>query len=438
MKEVICILVIFSVTGVFMNPVMPVHHQSYNMPPFFGTSFEENKIEILQHVGKNKKHDTTIRCSLQAKTPKQSKLNSSKEDTTDNIEFQERPLSAVRSIRSRIDNIRKKSLKLTGKLQKTLPGTLRMISEEEKLTHQSSLMLQIQSNRSVNCLFLCPKAESFLPCTCDPCEKSINCSAISSFTELHHLFHSVSFPLTKFKKFILSSVPHHFAPHQTIFLDNMFGPVSFQEIYVENTAVEEVMIQAFTGSENTLEKISFTWNPQLRVFPFTQLINFQSLQLLEVTGGSLNAIPVFNRVPNLNVIFLNQNKITRTASMAFADLPQLMVLDMGYNNLEQIQENQFNFSAPDVAIYLDHNNIDYIDDRAFSSYQPGFLDVSNNDLYTLDKNVFQPILDLIIDNDYESYVNADKNPLCCNNILWLLSNPLYLLYMLLPDLNCSS
>lgn len=80
----------------------------------------------------------------------------------------------------------------------------------------------------------------------------------------------------RFKKFLLSHAPQRFSPHQTIFLDNMFGPVSFKEIYVENTAVEEVMIQAFNGSEDTLEIISFDWNPNLQIFPFTQ-VKFISL-----------------------------------------------------------------------------------------------------------------------------------------------------------------
>lgn len=56
-----------------------------------------------------------------------------------------------------------------------------------------------------------------------------------------------------------------------------------------------------------------------------QLIHFQSLKMLEVTGGSLDTIPVFSRIPNLNIIFLNQNKITRIPSMAFANLPELVV-----------------------------------------------------------------------------------------------------------------
>lgn len=138
-----------------MNPILPVHHRSHNMPPqqpFFRKTFAENKFQVLQNAGKNKAQETSNMCNQQVKFLHQSKLNASTEDNTNNIQV--RPL---RSMRSRINNIQEKSPNIREKRQKKLPGTLRMTLEEKKLISQNPFMPKFSSNKNDECLFLCPK-----------------------------------------------------------------------------------------------------------------------------------------------------------------------------------------------------------------------------------------------------------------------------------------
>lgn len=50
----------------------------------------------------------------------------------------------------------------------------------------------------------------------------------------------------------------------------------------------------------------------------------------------------------------------------------------------------------------------------------------------------QPILDHIIEQEYDSYVDATCNPLQCRYISWLLDNSFYSNFIALPEPPCST
>ncbi|KAK8725218.1 hypothetical protein OTU49_010758 [Cherax quadricarinatus] len=431
MKTAIYILVITCMNEVLMNPVKLSQQHSDFKPleqPFFRATSAKNKLEHLQKMLKKVK-ETCVTCNELSNTLNQNLSITLQEEGNMHINrAKESSMTTVPSLQSRVENILRRSPHKEQKLQKKLPGILRMEMEmEEKYT----------SKNLTECSFTCPNDKSLFPCVCDPCEKSINCSAIGNLTQLYQLFNSISFPATKFDTFLLSSPPQLSQTLGSVFLDNTFGLVSFKEILVENTDVEQVMSQAFNGSENTLAKLTFRWNYNLKDFPFAQLASFPYLETLEVSGGSLGSVPAFSKAPSLAMVFLNQNKITEISPMAFANLPELTVLDLGFNNLQTIEENCFYFSAWAVITYLDDSNISFIHERAFSYHQPGYLDVSTNKLTALDQKVFQPILDFIIANEYNSFVDAEENPLCCSNITWILTSPAYDLYTSLSIPPCT-
>ncbi|KAG7175513.1 Immunoglobulin superfamily containing leucine-rich repeat protein-like [Homarus americanus] len=403
MKKAVCILVMTCLTGVITNPVQRQHPSdtSRQQHPFFRTSPAEKKLAHRQITLDSKMGKMTDVNNNQPKTIYQS--NSYTFIEQQNTPSTKLPAGQTPSSRSQV-TVNKRPTRGEEPLINH-GSTLRMALEAKKLTNQDS-WLQDPSDKNNTCLFPCPNAESFYPCVCDSCNKSINCSALSNLTQLRQLFHNVSFPATKFTKFLLSPAPRVCNSRGTIFLDNTFGKVTFQDILVEFTDVEK-------------------------------LTNFLHLKTLEVSGGRLQTVPAMSVVPSLTNIYLNQNQISTIPRMAFADLPSLEVLDLGYNKLEEIGENQLHFSSVDVVPFLDDNNISFIHERAFSFHQPSSLDVSDNSLPALNQKVFQPILDLIIvSQDNRRYIDAEGNPLRCNDIEWLLNNPRDLFYTFLPDPYC--
>ncbi|ROT82808.1 variable lymphocyte receptor A [Penaeus vannamei] len=169
------------------------------------------------------------------------------------------------------------------------------------------------------------------------------------------------------------------------------------------------------------------------VFSYNKMVHFTSLKTLTIEGSSLSSIPVLNYLPKLQKLFLNNNNITDVSPMAFASLTALEVLDIGLNRLETINANTFYLSAKTVLVY---NCINSIEEEAFSKEQPAVLDISYNYLPDLEETIFTPILDTVMSSDFDGYINAEENPLHCNDILWLQQYPTYYLYLFLPEPGC--
>ncbi|MPC34583.1 Insulin-like growth factor-binding protein complex acid labile subunit [Portunus trituberculatus] len=182
------------------------------------------------------------------------------------------------------------------------------------------------------------------------------------------------------------------------------------------------------------------WSSQL-LFEDCSIIwliaKMEVLQKLEVSGSSFTTLPAFPYNPHLSSLFLDDNRINTIPPQIFSKLSNLMYLDLAYNSLYMLSEDSLNFSSQNVIAFLDHNAITYIDERTFSGQQPILLDVSYNHLKGLDQGVFQPVLDNIIDNDDDSYVDATNNPLQCPSISWVLEDSLYLYFLALPEPPCT-
>lgn len=299
----------------------------------------------------------------------------------------------------------------------------------------------ISPTKTKECSFVCPLAENITPCTCDPCTRTLNCSNVASFQHLFDIFHTAAFPNPSFDTFLLVSPlrkDNKGSSRSDTFLENTFGDVSFTNIWVESmTSLTVVEVGAFKGSESTLVSLVFRWNYGLTQFPFSEIANMEVLETLEVSGSSLTTLPVFPYNLHLNRLFLDDNSIKSIPSGAFSELPNLVYLDLAYNFLYKLSEASLHFSSQDVLAFLDHNDIANIDVRTFSGQLPILLDVSYNALTALDQDVFQPVLDNIINNEYDSYVDATYNPLLCPSISWVSENSMYLYFLALPEPPCT-
>ncbi|XP_066986970.1 oplophorus-luciferin 2-monooxygenase non-catalytic subunit-like [Macrobrachium rosenbergii] len=286
-------------------------------------------------------------------------------------------------------------------------------------------------------LVRCPIAETIFPCTCEPVTAVINCSATGNFTRVREIFRTATFIDRSFERFLLYSLGDQ-VPSETVLRAGTFGPATFREAVIESTNLQAVEVGAFQGSESTLQLIQMEYNPQLRFFPFEDLHKFSELQEIKLSFGRIEGVQPLHTVPKLESIQLNANSIGYIDPYAFAFLPKLETLDLGSNHLTTIQAHDFAFSSPDVILYLDQNRISNIEDEAFSNEQPSLLDLYQNQMTTLNASVFQPILENIIQKQYDTYIGAEENPLCCLGVEWILQNPSYLNIVYLPTLDCYS
>ncbi|XP_064099699.1 oplophorus-luciferin 2-monooxygenase non-catalytic subunit-like [Macrobrachium nipponense] len=283
----------------------------------------------------------------------------------------------------------------------------------------------------------CPIAETIFPCTCEPNTAVINCSATGNFSRIREIFRTAVFIDRSFKRFLLYSLGHQ-VPSETVLRAGTFGPATFQEVVFESTNLQAVEAGAFQGSEYTLQLIQMEYNPQLSFFPFEDLHKFGELLEVKLSYSRIQQVQPLHTVPRLESVQLNDNIISYIEPYAFALLPKLMTLDLGNNHLTTIQAHDFAFSSPDVILYLDQNKISNIEDEAFSNEQPSLLDLYHNQMTTLNASVFQPILDNILQKQYETYISAEENPLCCLGVDWILQNPSYFDLVYLPTLDCYS
>lgn len=441
-KTLLYILVTISACGGLKIPERATQEKAKHsgilthLPPPIWKSYAQNKVEFFRQHLRSDTKDWPSKCISSSRGINVHPQRKLLTDTpTEKGGVAVRPhdvLSnwASRKVPEKVSHVRK----VTGKsdnLSETTPESLRKLLNELK----QKLPLSTE-NTSQNCPNMCPPSEAFLPCQCDPCSLVINCSAVTNLNKLQELFHTVSFPTTRYHTFMMKSHEFPSVQNQTLLTDNLFGGVSFIKIDIENTHVESIAANAFAGSEGTLEEISLRYNPDLRYFPFEQMVHFTSLKTLTIEGSSLSSIPVLNYLPKLQKLFLNNNNITDVSPMAFASLTALEVLDIGLNRLETINANTFYLSAKTVLVYLDHNCINSIEEEAFSKEQPAVLDISYNYLPDLEETIFTPILDTVMSSDFDGYINAEENPLHCNDILWLQQYPTYYLYLFLPEPGC--
>ena len=73
---------------------------------------------------------------------------------------------------------------------------------------------------------------------------------------------------------------------------------------------------------------------------------------------------VFQNLPNLNLIYLQRNKISQIAGFAFST-PALRRIDLYENNLEVIKAQSFRGLFVLKVLYLNNNKIQIIEDTSF-------------------------------------------------------------------------
>ncbi|CAL4074976.1 unnamed protein product [Meganyctiphanes norvegica] len=204
---------------------------------------------------------------------------------------------------------------------------------------------------------------------------------------------------------------------------------------IEFSNLEVIELQALDSCYETATEIYLYWN-KITSFPFDELSNFSKLSYFNIGFNSLSMIPAdaFNGLTALEELYLWENHANIVGT--FKDLPNLSVIDLGYNDLSltnnTIPTNYIKTGSSDLRhIYLYDNNIVSVEPGAFDIVEGLEIDMDHNALSTLEEATWRPYLEAQV------YLSAAGNQLGCGcDIAWLFGED-QLLEHVSPETYCT-
>lgn len=306
----------------------------------------------------------------------------------------------------------------------------------------------------------CPQEQDILPCICtynsDTLELLLDCSAVKNETELEKVF-LAPFPDTVFSELRIEN-----NVGLTV-LDDVFGDVTFKEVYIYNVPNLSLMTEdSFFGSRNTLEKmyilntqlsrdtapiLTFGLYPNLYYFFFSGDFRFVSfpifasdyLTYVDILRFNVVSLPVdaFRGTPSVSVIGAHLLALTDVIPGTFDGLPDLATVNLNYNSISHLEFGILSVTSLTRAFNFSYNVITTVDEGAFvvesgaGSNGGASVDFNNNLLTELHSAVWQDLLTVIKALDLRS------NPLICGcDLVWLVLAP-YLMAKVHPNSTCS-
>jgi Leucine-rich repeat (LRR) protein len=168
---------------------------------------------------------------------------------------------------------------------------------------------------------------------------------------------------------------------------------------------------------------AFMSNNNIKVFPkfceYNDKCQFESCKLktLHLNKNNLEKIQILELfyLNNLEVLNLEDNKISEIESNAFNSLISLQALILSKNRLDYLQRDLFNVLDNLKYLYLSQNNISYIQALQFDNLlKLEVLDLSFNQLHAIYKDGFNRLSnlrDLFLNGNYFKMVNGSFNGL---------------------------
>ncbi|KAG8188954.1 hypothetical protein JTE90_016621 [Oedothorax gibbosus] len=172
---------------------------------------------------------------------------------------------------------------------------------------------------------------------------------------------------------------------------NLFSGTGIQYIRLDNSQLMSLSDTevAFEGLEDTLVELRATASQYVSSWDWQQLKNLKQLKLIDVHHIVMGSISEpFPPLPELTALGISDAEIEDVAYYAFADLKKLKFLVLKNNGIRHLTRNMFPYPANDLVS----------------------LDLSNNELETLPKDIFKamPKLEIVfLDNNRFTTVSED-------------------------------
>ncbi|XP_063905405.1 toll-like receptor 7 [Zophobas morio] len=235
----------------------------------------------------------------------------------------------------------------------------------------------------------------------NPCDKYENDIIVYKTTDLtidHHRIH-YSDKISTDEEVLNILIFDQYIPKLCCNLFQLAHKVVF--LLIKNCNVKELQPNCYENEFRYITTdIDFSFNQ-------IEVINkgtFKKLQVLQIQLQS-NLIKMiedeaFLNLPNLTLINLSNNRLFRLNPHAFLDVPVLDTLYFSCNNVELLENGNFNFLGEQHAyIHLSSNNIFLIESRVFQREVPGSLsvDLSYNAIESIPANLFDNHVFRVID-----------------------------------------
>ncbi|KAL9911378.1 artichoke isoform 1-T4 [Glossina fuscipes fuscipes] len=169
-------------------------------------------------------------------------------------------------------------------------------------------------------------------------------------------------------------------------------------IFIHNSMLETLNISAnelvsihaatFTNLDHLFE-VDASFNQLLEVIPGLPKI----VERISVRGNFISSLPPVNtktlNLPNLRMLDLSLNRLEQLPKYGFQALPQLRVLSMANNRLRAVSDTAFIGSFRLELLHLQENQLSLIDERAFLPLsQLRNLNLRSNKLQAITDNLF--------------------------------------------------
>ncbi|CAG0891210.1 unnamed protein product [Darwinula stevensoni] len=242
----------------------------------------------------------------------------------------------------------------------------------------------------------------------------VDCSSAATSDEISSALKNASWPSTQLHQFLLQNNTEVDELSEGVFAD-----LSFNYIYVNNTALKAIHPSVILTSRNRLQRLS-VYHSHLLDFPFHILPTLWRLRTLELQRNSLMTIPAIQSdslhkldlsrnsiakieedgwaTPNLRVLSINHNPLSKFPSAVIKGLAKLEIFWCTECNLgPTLPSGLLQFRSKDLKLVsLWKNNISKLEPNAITGLGPNSsVALSNNNISVLAEESFRPILEVL-------------------------------------------
>ncbi|XP_071532321.1 oplophorus-luciferin 2-monooxygenase non-catalytic subunit-like [Panulirus ornatus] len=289
----------------------------------------------------------------------------------------------------------------------------------------------------------CPMASDIQPCVCFTdmyMRPHLDCTGVETDEQLQNALEA-TFPISNFLEFKIDRDPDHCCSGLTTLKPDIFGGLTFEAIIIRGTYLTSVHDQTFAQSHSTLKHLDLA-NNELQDFPFVTIPLYRELQSFSIENNNFLNLPRIqstslevlrlsgNRnlafdesvslvVPSLREIYLSRINLQTLVPGIFSELENLTVIDLGENELEEVDNFAIATKGQSLAsVNLNYNRIVRVrHDAVHGLISQATVTMTNNNVEELPEESWKHIFDQLVPS---GSIDLAGNPLTCGcDIAWI-------------------
>ena len=175
-------------------------------------------------------------------------------------------------------------------------------------------------------------------------------------------FWQAQFPLEHFRKLRIVRDADQ-KSEITSLPDGIFGPITFEEIYMSNNQLKTIGDNVFQNMNVTLRIVQISFN-EIKQFPFDHMSSFTKIVKLVLSNNKLTLMANLNS-KTLSYIDLNNNVGLYFSGEEFIGAPNLSVIRLHNIGMEHVSPNLFVSQKKASSVDLSNNHIEALETDSF-------------------------------------------------------------------------